>query len=54
MFQEMVRVCSYTDDMVINRNDMFKNNMYILDDVLNLSEKSGIQVNAVKCEWAVI
>ena len=35
LFHNMVHVCVYMDDLVIIRNDTYKNHMYILDDVLN-------------------
>ena len=35
LFQDMVYVCVYMDDLVITSNDTFENHMDILDDKLN-------------------
>ena len=35
LFLYMVHILVYMDDLVIIRNDMFKNHMYILDEILN-------------------
>ena len=40
--QDMVQACIYMDDLVIISNDVFKNHMYILDEILNWLEKSGM------------
>ena len=46
--QDMVQACIYMDDLVIIRNNVFQNHVYILYEVLNWLEKPVMQVNAVK------
>ena len=51
LFQDVVHACICMDDLVIVRNNVFQNHVYILDEVLNWLEKPVMQVNAVKYEW---
>ena len=48
LLQDMVHICVYMDDLVIIKNDMFEIHTDNLYNVLNLFEKQGMQVNAVK------
>ena len=49
LFQDIVHVCVFMEELVMTRNYMFKNQMNILDDLLNIL-KNGMRVNAVRFE----
>ena len=52
LLQSMIHVCVHMDDLVIISNDIFKNHMDVLDDVLLHLKNTRIHVNTVKLEWS--
>ena len=56
MSQDVVHICVYMDvtayDLVIISSIIFRNDMDILDEILNILEKPVIQNNSVNIKWA--
>ena len=52
--QDMVHACIYMDELVIISNDVFKNHMYILDEVLNWLEKQEFRSTQLNMNWLTI